>query len=483
MSDEINKESVYEKVFFVFSIISVLQCMFGIAQFFRLVDNSSNFSVVGGFDNPAGFAACLSVGFPSTLYFVRRGKKFITLVSIIGCVTIALATVLSGSRTGLISMAFVFAVWLFTFIPHSKKFPSCIIPIIISLVFILSIVGLYYLKVDSANGRLFIWRNTWSMFLNNPLSRFPHNSFKSDYMLCQADYFINNPESTFIQIADNVSHPFNEYLLLLVNYGIVGFFILLGLIFFLLFCYFKNPCPSSYFSMLCLASIAIFSFFSYPFRYPLTWISVFFCCSIVLANSKIATFSLCRQKWLIYTMLILNSFFLFRVSTLLKYEIEWAKVAKKAFQRQSCDVLSQYKLLNSHLCENYLFLYNYSVELRLAHKFNESLNIAKQCGLVYNDYDLQLLIADNYLNLKEYSFAEKHFRIASKMCPNRFVPLFYLFKIKIYTSDYAGAVILSNLILIKPVKVASPTINYIKSEVRAKLTDIANSKNNRLLIK
>lgn len=42
-------------------------------------------------------------------------------------------------------------------------------------------------------------------------------------MLNQASYFEQNPNSHYLMLADNVFHPFNEYILFLIEYGIAGF--------------------------------------------------------------------------------------------------------------------------------------------------------------------------------------------------------------------------------------------------------------------
>lgn len=47
-------------------------------------------------------------------------------------------------------------------------------------------------------------------------------SFRAGYMTRQADFFKTNPESKYALVAGNVFHPLNEYLLLLIEFGIVG---------------------------------------------------------------------------------------------------------------------------------------------------------------------------------------------------------------------------------------------------------------------
>lgn len=58
--------------------------------------------------------------------------------------------------------------------------------------------------------------------------------FQAKYMDYQAKYFERNPNSEFINLADNVKYPFNEFIKIAVEFGLVGL-ILIGLFTLLLF--------------------------------------------------------------------------------------------------------------------------------------------------------------------------------------------------------------------------------------------------------
>ena len=55
----------------------------------------------------------------------------------------------------------------------------------------------------------------------------------------QADYFRQYGLNRYFMLADNVKHPFNEYLGVLLNIGFVGLLMILALITLLIYCY-KN---------------------------------------------------------------------------------------------------------------------------------------------------------------------------------------------------------------------------------------------------
>lgn len=67
-------------------------------------------------------------------------------------------------------------------------------------------------------------------------------SFEARYMDYQADYFRQYGLNRYSMLADNVKHPFNEYLGVLLNFGFVGLLMILALITLLIYCYKKHPC-------------------------------------------------------------------------------------------------------------------------------------------------------------------------------------------------------------------------------------------------
>ena len=83
-----------------------------------------------------------------------------------------------------------------------------------------AVVFLYHYKQDSADGRLLIWRCTWSVIRESPWIGYGIGGFQAQYMDAQADYFKAHPGSPYVMLADNTQAPFNEYLGLLTEFGL-----------------------------------------------------------------------------------------------------------------------------------------------------------------------------------------------------------------------------------------------------------------------
>ncbi|WP_186756039.1 O-antigen ligase family protein [Echinicola salinicaeni] len=94
----------------------------------------------------------------------------------------------------------------------------------------LVLFGVYLVKKDSADGRLLIWKASWKMIMENPWLGIGFDRFKAGYMEAQADYFREHPDDLAIPLADDVVYAFNEGVQLLVEQGLVGFVLVVGLL-------------------------------------------------------------------------------------------------------------------------------------------------------------------------------------------------------------------------------------------------------------
>ena len=190
---------------FIIVISCFLQAMFGVVQFFGFFQISTTLWVTGSFDNPAGFAACLCAGFPFVGFLLSDSNKYIRYVGgLIGFV-IVIAVILSQSRAGIMSIAFICFILL-----NMKFFHKRWVKYLSLLCFALLLSGCYWMKKDSADGRLLIWRCSVSMVKDAPWLGHGIGSFEARYMDYQADYFRQYGLNRYSMLADNVKHPCNE---------------------------------------------------------------------------------------------------------------------------------------------------------------------------------------------------------------------------------------------------------------------------------
>jgi hypothetical protein len=118
------------------------------------------------------------------------------------------------------------------FIVRNRKIKNFIfsnkkkIILVASLAFIVTVAGgfgMYHLKKDSADGRTFIWKNTFTLIKENPFGVGIGN-FSGSYGDVQAAYFESGKGTEDEErIAGNPEYAFNEYLQICAEQGIIIF--------------------------------------------------------------------------------------------------------------------------------------------------------------------------------------------------------------------------------------------------------------------
>ena len=375
-----------------------------------------------------------------------------------------LAIFLSHSRSGMVSIVAVCIMFLCGRFVHGRLWRYLLSVSMIGLL----IIGSYWLKKDSADGRMLIWRCGLEMVKDAPWTGHGIGSFEAKYMDYQADYFKEyGSQSRYAMLADNVKQPFNEYLGVLINFGIVGLALLLGIVWALLYCYKQNPAQEKKIALYILLSIGVFSFFSYPFMYPFTWmvtfLAVFMLTVDYLKRIKIETWG----RNIMYTATMMCFFWgLFKLGERTQSERSWQEASVLALCRSYDEALPYYVSLKHRFKDNPYFLYNYAAVLTEIKEYEKALEVALECRKYWADYDLDLMIGENYQHLNKPKQAEIYYKNASMMCPSRFVPLNFLYDLYEETGDRRKSLEVAVKVLDTPVKVKSLVVNQIRYKMK-----------------
>lgn len=464
-TNKLEYKSLLPNICFILAVLCTGQAVYGILQYFDRLPAVNRFQVTGSFDNPAGFAASLCAVFPFLFYFIRKKYNWQCRISLLTVIIITIAVILSASRAGMICL-FVSGLFFLFYrigIQAKKKMILSIVAIVIT------VFGLYFLKKDSADGRLLIWRCSLEMIKDKPLLGHGYGGFKAGYMNYQANYFEQNPNSSYTMLADNVNRPFNEYILLVTDYGLVGLILLLVVGRFLWKSF--RRCRQEFVARLagcCLLSIAVFAFFSYPLRYPFVWIMMVLSIATIIYKAKypikIPNAVIYPVMLLMIPAIIFSGLALFQRMT---GEIIWRRIANESLLGKTEQMLPKYEQLHKPMVNNELFLYNYAAELNVAKHYEKSLGIAHECERLWADYDLQMIMADNHEKLQQYEDAERHYKKAAAMCPVKFMPLYRLTELYLASGQISQAKKIAEKIIDKEIKIPSSTINVIKDKMRS----------------
>lgn len=173
------------RVGIVLVAICFLQAVLGLLQYFNVYYSPSIYKITGSFDNPAGFSACLCAGVPFTAFLLSKdNKRYMRLMGWIMGTIIVVAIVLSYSRAGIISLAAVCTIFLYQKLLHRRILKFSLLAGLVAL-----ILGCYWIKKDSADGRLLIWQSCINMVKDSPWIGHGLGSFEAHYMDYQAEYF------------------------------------------------------------------------------------------------------------------------------------------------------------------------------------------------------------------------------------------------------------------------------------------------------
>lgn len=443
-------------------LVCCIEAIYGLSQYFNILSTTVGYKVTGSFDNPAGFAACLCTSIPFSIFLIQNNRMYIKCIGWFLVAIFVLSIVLSQSRAGIISVSILCFIYL-----YNKWNKQKLRKLFLLLGMVALIICCYWMKKDSADGRLLIWQCGINMAKKSPLIGHGIGSFEAHYMDYQADYFRNNQESRYSMLANNVKQPFNEYLGVLLNFGVLGLLLLFSLIGLLIYCYKKNPNTEKRVALYSLISIGVFSLFSYPFTYPFTWIILFLCIFIIAKEHIKCLLNLYWARYIICFLALGGSVIgIYKIAERIRNEREWGKVAAFALCNDNESTLLHYEKLKEYFADNPYFLYNYAAVLLENKEYKESLQVALQCRRYWADYDLEIIIGENYQNLNEIRLAEKYYYNASFMCPSRFLPFYKLLSLYKENGKNERMLTVADNIINKPMKFKTPTIVMMKREAK-----------------
>lgn len=451
-----------------FLIIGLFVLIYSFLQLTGFIKNNSSvdYKVLAGFDNPAGIASAITVSLPFTLAFLERLNphtlRYLALGGIISVVMIILVS--ARSRVGILASGTVILLYYHHTIKDIKT--RKIIAILLSLLLLTVIVYMSFYKRGSNSGRVLILGVCWDMFKDAPLLGHGLHGFRSQYMLYQANYLDRCTSDVLPMLADNATHPLNEYVLLAVNFGLIGISVLLLGVVVITIHYFKHQSDESFVGIITIVGISILSMFSYPFRYPLTVIGLLCALLLVYKDMFLETShtTMIVIRSITATMSALG---LFLIITWANDQIQWGKLSFVSDNGYDKKVLIQgYNNIYPKLKKDPYFLYNYAYILSENGECEKAGNMATKSFNLMANYDTALLIADIAKEWGDVEVAEEYYRLASRMCPVRFMPLYGLFRLYNDNGRVEEMKDMGQLILSKPIKVYSNEVRMIRTEVR-----------------
>ena len=461
-----------------------IQAVWGLRQIYGLsYSNHSLFAVTGSFFNPGPYSGYLAMVFPICLneWLALNAKKNKTWTEEAGCyITLAAMLLIvcvlpSGMSRSAWLAAAISGLWIYgmhrnwramlnNFWINDKRRVLLIASISFVVLFLL-LGAAFYLKKDSANGRLFMWKISLSAIADKPILGHGRGSFPATYGAFQEAYFSGGDFSLQEElVAGSPEYAFNEYLQIAVEWGIP---MLLCIILALAFCLcfgVKNGQLSACGGVI---SLMVFSFSSYPLQYPAFVISLLFLLmACLIANNR---------KWilLVFTIVMggLGSSLWCNDKSEACREWENARIFYLSGNLKAAQ--KDYERLYPLLRNRATFLFEYGHCLHKQKKYEASNVILKEAATCSCDPMILNIIGKNYQQMGEYVEAEKFLIRSTHLLPGRIYPYYLLAKLyaepEFYHSDKLRQSV--EIVLTKEPKVQSTAVKQMREEARKLLGD------------
>ncbi|MDD3038316.1 O-antigen ligase family protein [Bacteroides sp.] len=474
-------------VFLLFLLLGIWELGIGSWQCVNAFFNDWSYQTIcGTFNNPGLYSVFIVMIIPVAWFYILRIKSFlvenyqyrlITVLSIVYVLLSFLVLPFSMSRTAWIAALVSCGIMTCIYIAMYKHFvigKGTITVFICSLG--IFVCFLYGLKKNSADGRLLIWKVSYSIIKENFVSGVGSGYFSSAYGDAQEKYFRDHKGTEHEKyIAGAPDFAYNEYLQIIVEYGIKG---LLILIFVISYSFYNLSRINFQYRMPLIGmfiSLLIVAFFSYPFR------NIYTC---LLSSCIIIIVMLFpTEKACLRNMILRSGFILFSLlvvfwkvcfsfghlgSAKTAYE-QWTLLKPYFDAEQYSEITHNYTALYPYLKSDAAFLFEYGQCLSNIKRYKES-NLILQEGLKHSGDPMFLnVLGKNYQQLGKSQLAEQMFYKAYYRIPHKIYPLYLLMNLYKELHQEKDMLSIAYRILNQKNKINSLETEYVRNMVREEL--------------
>lgn len=434
------------------------------------ISNHALYSFTGTFLNPGPFCGFIAMGVPLAIHYLVKsdklqatsdechpaGKLIARSLSFIAFTTLVLSLLLlpaGMSRTAWIATAIgantVYGmhhkrkciIWCKQLLSNRKRL------IVVGVIFgTLLLVGwkVFYLKEESANGRLMMWKIAYHAITEKPWTGYGAEGFPMAYAEIQERYFANGQGTDMeIYVAGTPDNAFNEYLTITVKYGLIG----LGVMLLIGIAAFACALHQRAYGIAgALVTVAVFAFASYPFQLPdflstvILLVAVPFCHLLMLGlhdlqKNKVMTTS--HEETPISYEVVAIVFVVLTISIIVKgieqtrvwqarHEAakEWRNARSLYLMEAYSVVCEDYAPLYEQMKWNHNYLFEYGRALHQMKRYEESNQVLREAEQICGDPMILNIQGKNHEALGEFDQAALLYRRAYHRLPSRLYPLY-----------------------------------------------------------
>lgn len=456
-------------------IIEVLVILVEVIKIHSFYPNSIH-SINGTFGNPNVVGIFLALLVPIAIFKYQKlqNGKFIYLIfSLLFISTI----VLTKCRSAIIYLIFSSAVYLFLNFAQTNFRKLILISFVITLLLI-TLLNIWGKKKDSNTSRRLIWKITWEMIKEKPLTGYGLANFEKEYNLYQSQYLKNKSTSVNeLYETGYVRQPYNEFFYFWVTDGITNFLIYLSVGILAAFYLLKSVIDQNnqilFTSSVSLVALFLVSVFTYTFYVPEIEMFLFLHLGIIASQIKSVKITTINVKVLIVPVICGTLFIGIYACTLIKADYQVSKTIESKLPNLQVNVFEKYYYLNS---TNPQFLFNYALALIKARRYGEAIHQLEIVKSYSSYYEIYYVAGISNELVQRYDIAEQNYQTASALYPSMFRPNYSLFKLYLKENKLEKAIEIAQKIDQMPVKVNTSVTQKIKCEIESFLSHKVYSK-------
>lgn len=473
---------VSESVQWVLMGFGAMEALHGLGQIAGIYpSNHSLFVLTGTFYNPGPYSGYLAAVLPIALHrmLVSNGKKdrlsvaqyyFSMCVLLLICCVLPAGMSRAAWFASLISCGYVvlrvYRVKVKSFVSKHRYAVSGVL-----IVGALLASSAYFMKRDSADGRLLIWKITSQAIASSPCGEENGRTFSAIYGDAQERYFTNCEYSeSEAWVAGTPDFAFNEYLQIAVEYGVWVSILLVTVLLVL--------------SMIaggrkqlagidgCLVSLMVFACFSYPLHIPAI-VSVWLLTLMVLCGEGLVMIKRKRNAVAVLLPVVVAGL----TASMDMYGIysertravrEWMPVRVLYHSGAFNAAAEEYGKLYDKMSWNKDFCFEYGRALYKARSYGKAEEVLLKAMEVSGDPMILNMLGRNAQESGEYGKAEKYLLRSTRRLPERVYPHYLL--VKLYAEpEYFDRIKLireAECVLNAEPKVNSTAIREMRQEVK-----------------
>lgn len=473
----------YWAVVWVLIVLGGLEAFDGVRQLYGYAySHHSLYAMTGSFFNPGPYSGYLAMVFPLCFHewLVLRDKKersWLESAGLYGALAVMLLILCvlpAGMSRSAWMAVFLSGAWVYGI--HAdwkaklqqawrKKKKVLLGAGVMAFVCIcIAAVALFYVKKDSASGRLLMWKVSCRAIAERPLAGYGGGNFVYAYGKAQEAYF-EQGEYTLQEelVAGSPEYAFNEYLQIAVQWGIPA---LILVVITVLLCLWRGIRLKRTGVCGAIISLMIFSFSSYPMQLPV-FIFTFAC----LLLSAVASAS--RRGLFAVAIIIALMGIGCRKADVYQVCREWTN-ARMFYQTGAYEsALKDYERLYPELKGRGAFLFEYGHCLHKLKRYDASTVILKEAARRSCDPMILNIIGKNFQEKKKYIEAEQWLVRSTHLLPGRIYPYYLLAKLyavpEFYKPDKLKEA--ARIVMTKEPKVQSTAIREMRDEIKKIIKD------------